>query len=573
VIDHAAPSPRTTTIQQPEWPAGHVVLLDPRGLPSGTAGKADVHHEATPLHLAFSCYVVDPCGRTLLTRRSHRKRTWPGVWTNSFCGHPQVGETLRAAVSRHLLNELGMTPVRMTLALADFAYRASMDDGTVEHELCPVVVAEAAGDLRPDEDEVDEWEWIEWPDLVRRAADRPHTLSPWSVSQVRRMAREGIRPGELLAQPEAAAALDRVHGTRACAGRGAPDLLNTAQLRVDLHLSEFIDSHRRDVPEASGAVDVLRAEIESLTAAGGKRLRPAFVFGGHRAAGGHGDDIVALHAAAAVELLHTFALLHDDVMDRADVRRGRPTAHRALRVHHRGEADGADWFGISAAVLAGDLAFVWADAMLDRVDDDACSSRVRRRARELFTLLRSEVIAGQLLDLQNGCNASAGETDATRIALLKSARYTVTRPLQLGAALAGATPDIDRALARYGDAAGVAFQLRDDVLGMFGDSSLTGKATTDDLREGKRTLLMIRALELAPQGGRAVLEAALRAPNVDEATAQRCRDVIAESGALASVEASIDFHLDRALEALAGLDVVTRESLTDLALFVAHRDR
>ncbi len=187
--------------------------------------------------------------------------------------------------------------------------------------------------------------------------------------------------------------------------------------------------------------------------------------------------------------------------------------------------------------------------------------------------MRSEVIAGQLLDLQVGCSASADESDAARIALLKSARYTVTRPLQLGAALAGTTSEIERALVSYGDAAGVAFQLRDDVLGMFGDSSVTGKTTSDDLREGKRTLLVVRAMELATAAGRIALSEALGRGQLDDETAERCREVIAESGALASVEAAIDTQLDRAIAALNGLDTDSGESLTDLALFAARRDR
>jgi isopentenyl-diphosphate delta-isomerase type 1 len=573
VIDQASFSPRTTTDILAPPAAAHVVLLDHRGRPAGTAEKAGVHHRATPLHLAFSCYVLDRRGRTLITQRSARKPTWPGVWTNSCCGHPRMGETLREAVSRHLSCELGLTPARMALAIGDFTYRAAMDDGTLEHELCPVLVAEVDGELRPDEHEVDDWTWIEWSELTRRVADRPHTLSPWSVAQVRRMVCEGIDPIELLDHSAAGGALDRVHGSSVAGGCRAADVLNASQIRVDLHLSEFLEARRNDVLEAASAIAVLLAEIESLTAAGGKRLRPAFVFSGHRAAGGSDDDQTAVHAAAAVELLHTFALLHDDVMDRSEVRRGRPSAHRSLRRHHRGDAAGAEWFGFSAAVLAGDLAFVWADAMLDRLHGHALEGERIRRARELFTLLRSEVIAGQLLDLQVGCSASADESDAARIALLKSARYTVTRPLQLGAALAGTTSEIERALVSYGDAAGVAFQLRDDVLGMFGDSSVTGKTTSDDLREGKRTLLVVRAMELATAAGRIALSEALGRGQLDDETAERCREVIAESGALASVEAAIDTQLDRAIAALNGLDTDSRESLTDLALFAARRDR
>ena len=295
------------------------MLLDARGRPAGTADKRSVHDVATPLHLAFSCYVVDAHGRTLLTRRSHRKRTWPGIWTNACCGHPQAGETIRHAVNRHLDAELGLRAVRLGLAFGDFAYRATMDDGTVEHELCPVVVAETVGILRPDPDEVDDWEWVEWPRLVERVVDAPHTLSPWSVAQVVRMVREGLVPTDVLSR-STAAAIDRVHGGGRAVGSRTVDVLASSQLRVDLHLSEFLDARRHDVPEATDAIDVLSAEIDSLTAAGGKRLRPAFVLAGHLAAGGGSDDDpAAVDAAAAVELLHTFALMHDDVMDRSEL--------------------------------------------------------------------------------------------------------------------------------------------------------------------------------------------------------------------------------------------------------------
>ena len=572
MIDHAALVPRTFSVQSAQTAPTHVVLLDSRGRPVGIADKRTVHDAATPLHLAFSCYVVDDLGRTLLTRRSHRKRTWPGIWTNACCGHPQAAETLRQAVSRHLEAELGLRAVRMALAFGDFAYRATMDDGTVEHELCPVLVAQTTGAVRPDPDEVDDWEWVEWAALVERVIHSPNTLSPWSVAQVARMSREGLVPTDLLDR-STAAGIDRVHGSRPAVRRRTVDVLASSQVRVDLHLSEFLNARRHDVPEATDAIDALSAEIDSLTAAGGKRLRPALVLAGHAAAGGAGDDPAAVHAAAAVELLHTFALMHDDVMDRSELRRGRPAAHRSLRCHHAGSAADADWFGISAAVLAGDLAFVWADAMFDRLDAHEVAGVRRRRARELFTLLRTEVIAGQLLDLRIGCSPSADEHDAVRIALLKSARYTVTRPLQIGAAVAGAPSDVERALAIYGDAVGVAFQLRDDVLGMFGNPLETGKPACDDLRDGKHTLLVTRALALTTEPGRELLRATLGSPDVDEATAQRCRDVITQSGALASVEAAIDTGIDRALDALTVLDAATCEALTDLALFAAYRDR
>jgi geranylgeranyl diphosphate synthase type I len=552
----------------------HVVLVDEVGLPTGTASKATVHGTETPLHLGFSCYVVRPDGSTLLTRRAAAKRTWPGTWTNACCGHPRHGETLRQAVERHLRDELGLTPTRIALAIGDFTYRATMADGTVEHELCPVMVAEVEGELTPDPGEVDAAEWIDWNELVARAGRRPESLSPWSVDQIGRLATLAATPIDLIGAGDPAdRILDRPAGRRRwLVGSGSANELDHTRARVDEHLGEFIAARRHDVLEAADAMTVLHSAIEALTGAGGKRLRPAFVIWGHLAAGGDPAAAAPLHAAGAVELLHTFALLHDDVMDRSATRRGRPTAHHELRAH-AANVDDAEWFGVSAAVLAGDLAFVWADRLFDEIDAHATGSGAARHARRLFTTLRTEVIAGQYLDIHRGCSATADETDAARIALLKSARYTASRPLQIGAALAGADDALSERLARFGDAAGMAFQLRDDVLGVFGDPGSTGKSAADDLREGKRTLLVQRAMALTTDAGRAVLCTALGTPDLDEVSAKRCRDVIAASGALASVEAAIDVHLERAFALASTFEPDAGRVLSDLAELAARRDR
>jgi geranylgeranyl diphosphate synthase type I len=551
----------------------HVVLLDPFGHPAGTAPKRSVHDRDTPLHQGFSCYVVRPGGDTLLTRRAACKLTWPRVWTNACCGHPRQGETLRQAVERHLADELGLAPQRITLAVGDFAYRATMHDGTVEHELCPVLVAEVDGEPTLDPDEADAAEWISWQALLDRVDRAPLTLSPWSVAQVSRLAELADTPGALLDRHDPAdSLLDVVPGRRRRWIAGPGDRLDATRRRVDAHLAAFIDERRTDVPEAGDAVAALHAAIDSLTGSGGKRLRPAFVMWGHVAGGGDPDATCPLDAAGAVELLHTFALIHDDVMDRSHTRRGRPTAQLELRALSP-RADDADWFGISAAVLAGDLAFVWADRMFDQLARAGLAHDVVERCRQLFTTLRTEVIAGQYLDIHKGCSPSANELDAARIALLKSARYTATRPLQIGAALAGAGGDVFERLERYGDATGMAFQLRDDVLGVFGDPGHTGKSSADDLREGKRTLLVLRALGLTTDAGRQALERALGTPDLDEVSAQRCRDVIAGSGALASVEAAIDIHLERAVAEAAMLEPRAAAVLTDLAEQAGRRDR
>lgn len=555
--------------------AEHVVLLDERGRPCGVRAKAAAHGHRTPLHLAFSCHVVRGDGRVLLTQRSFEKRTWPGAWTNACCGHPQLGETLGQAVLRRLREELGVVPRSVGVALPDFTYRAVMGDGTVEHELCPVLVARVDEEPRLDPAEVADVDWVTWDQLLVRARSRPDTLSPWSVAQLAALADLAPSPAEWLdgATRGTTALLAWTPGV-ALPDTGAVPERRTAFAPVidplEVVLGRFVAEQRADLVGIDPSLAEVGDEIERLIAAGGKRLRPAFVYWGHRATGADHDPEVLL-PAGAVELLHTFALLHDDVMDRSAVRRGQPSGHAALAARHRAEGRSGDseWFGMSAAVLAGDLTFVWADELFEAA---ALPAEAMALARRTFTKLRSEVVAGQYLDLGLAASRQGGERAAHQVALLKSARYTVTRPLLLGADLAGGPdPQVEHALRTYGDAVGVAFQMRDDVLGLFGDPAETGKGVLDDLREGKRTLLYLRALRLATPEQRAVLTARLGDPDLDEAGAERIRHVVAATGALASVEALIAARHAVARSALAALPAEARHALDELAALAIER--
>jgi len=576
----ATPSVRPDLLDSVE----HVVLLDPRGRVAGLQPKSATHGPATPLHLAFSCHVVRADGRVLLTRRARHKRTWPGVWTNACCGHPQLGETIGQAALRRLREELGVVPRAMAVALPDFTYRAAMDDGTVEHELCPVLVARVDDEPRLEATEVDDHEWVEWEALVERARVAPHTLSPWSVPQVRLLADLAPSPARWLSSSAATVSplLAWQPGAEAPVTVGrlvepTPDGAALAPVRaVDEVLRGFVAERRAELLAVDPSLAEVGDEIEALIGAGGKRLRPAFVYWGHRATGADHDPEV-LAAAGAVELLHTFALLHDDVMDRSAIRRGRPAAHTALAARHRAEKrlGDSEWFGLSAAVLAGDLTFVWADQLLEAT---AVSAARLARARRVFTALRAEVVAGQYLDLRLAASADGDDTAARKVALLKSARYTVTRPLLLGAALAEGPghdgepdPRVEAALRAYGDAVGVAFQMRDDVLGLFGDPGETGKGVLEDLREGKRTLLVLRALRLATPAQRHVLLARLGDPHLDEAGAARVREVVAATGALASVEALITASHATARAALGQVPEPARGALDELAALAIER--
>jgi isopentenyl-diphosphate delta-isomerase len=171
-----------------------VVLVDDAGRPLGTAPKSEVHHSATPLHLAFSCWVMDGDGRTLLTRRAATKRTWPGAWTNSFCGHPAPGEQVEDAVRRRAGDELGARVSKPVPVLPDFRYRAVMDNGTVENEICPVFTARLLTPMSPNPDEVDASRWIPFADLSEQVARDVTAFSPWLREQLQAMLHAGWTP-------------------------------------------------------------------------------------------------------------------------------------------------------------------------------------------------------------------------------------------------------------------------------------------------------------------------------------------------------------------------------------------
>lgn len=334
-------------------------------------------------------------------------------------------------------------------------------------------------------------------------------------------------------------------------------------------LDTFLADRVNDLCLLDPALDQIGRAVADLVHVGGKRLRPAFVYWGHRAAGADHDPAV-LHAAAAVELLHTFALIHDDVMDRSNWRRGHPAVHAGLAQAHlrQGMLGDPDWFGVGGAILAGDLAFVWSDRLFDEAPLPAAALD---RARRVFTELRVEVMAGQFLDLRLAGLVAATEDDALRVALLKSGRYTVTRPLQLGAALGGGDQRLDAALVGYGDAIGLAFQLRDDVLGLFGDPETTGKGALEDLREGKRTMLILRALKLCRPEQRDALLLLLGKAELDQRDADWARDLVRDCGALASVERLLDLQQSRARAHLAVIPSPARDALEELADLASFR--
>jgi geranylgeranyl diphosphate synthase type I len=353
------------------------------------------------------------------------------------------------------------------------------------------------------------------------------------------------------------------------------------QERIDDELSR----HRSELEELGpDGAPVLDEAREFLT--GGKRLRARFAALGFQAvqplnlfADPEQEFSAMLDAACALELFHAAALIHDDVIDRSETRRGRLSAHHHFAKLHsshgwRGEAD---HFGISTAILLGDLLQSWADEMFDRAVR-AVPGQAGFGARVHFNRMRSEVAIGQYLDvLEEQQPTFAGEAEqlerSTRVLVYKSAKYSVEAPLLIGAALAGAAEEQEQALREFGLPVGVAFQLRDDLLGVFGDTAVTGKPSGDDLIEGKRTVLVTLARQALPATQQRVFDDMIGDRELDSEQLGMLQHTITMSGAVTQVEQMITRNVDRAEAALdfAPLDKGARERLIELAHLATKR--
>jgi geranylgeranyl diphosphate synthase, type I len=355
--------------------------------------------------------------------------------------------------------------------------------------------------------------------------------------------------------------------------------VDTGSVAVEEALRGFLGGRRAEAAAIGGQLADAVGELEGYVLRGGKRVRPTFAWLGWLGAGGEAEGPQApavARACAALELLHAAALLHDDIIDASLTRRGFPAAHVAFAQRHRGACWAGDpaQYGVGAAILVGDLAQAWAD---DLVRTSGLPAAAHERVGPVWSSVRTEVLYGQLLDLTAEARGDESVESALRTNRYKTASYTVERPLHLGAAIAGADEELVAAYRVFGADIGVAFQLRDDLLGVFGDPEVTGKPSGDDLREGKRTVLLAEALQGAatfdPQGAKFIRTRIGTDITADEL--RTIRAVIVESGAVERVEEDIARRTARALAALRGSSATDRakERLAAMAVSATQRSR
>jgi geranylgeranyl diphosphate synthase type I len=358
---------------------------------------------------------------------------------------------------------------------------------------------------------------------------------------------------------------------------------------VQQRIDSFLDDRTAELAAVSPDLEVLDAAARGLLA-GGKRFRALFCYWGWQAVASRGDDFdpigtevhgvdAVVSVAAALELFHAAALVHDDIMDNSDLRRGEPSLHRRFETLHRdrGWSGDAEGYGEAAALLIGDLLLGWSDTLFEGglalSDADAATA-----TRAEFVRMRTEVMLGQYLDmLEEHSWRGRAEAEllsrAHRVVVYKSAKYSVEAPLALGASLAGGSLAQLAALREFGLPLGVAFQLRDDLLGVFGDPAVTGKPSGDDLREGKRTVLIALARQLLPGSASRLLDELLGDPALDAGQIAMLQASIRDSGAVDQVERIIARNVQVATDVLqqAPIGRSAREELTALAETVTRR--
>ena len=340
---------------------------------------------------------------------------------------------------------------------------------------------------------------------------------------------------------------------------------------INQELLNFVAAENKYLNEIGSELAPVSTAMERFLLDSGKRLRPLFAYLGFLGTGSK-PSIEILRACASLELVHVCALMHDDVMDASDTRRGAPSIHRAFEAMHVEEklSGSAAQFGISSAILLGDLALVWSAKMLHQSGIDGATLI---RALPMYDEMRVELMAGQYLDVYEQALASVSVERSLKVARYKSGKYTIERPLHFGAALGDGKPDLFTTYSNYGLPLGEAFQLRDDILGIFGDPQETGKPAGDDLREGKRTVLLAKVMELADSTQKSEINSTLGNQGLDLAQVNKVREIFVSTGALSEVEALISKLTSSAQSALehGEIDPMATSALTQLLTIVTQR--
>jgi len=527
-----------------------IVLVNEKDEQIGVAPKLAAHNANTPLHRAFSCYVFNPDGEFLLTQRALSKKVFPGVWTNSCCGHPAPGEKTEDAIKRRLLFELGLIPEDIFVVLPNFRYRAEMQ-GIVENEICPVYIAMVKKNPKPNPLEVEAYQWIEWKEFQQKITKDPGGYSYWCVKQVEQLKKSFVLPTSKKRTTE-------VSFTK---------YLEKSANKIELYIKEYFNTwskkNDRTTPRVLPLVTLLK---EGCT--GGKRIRGTLVSLGYDLANTHElkENEEVMKVAAAYEIFQTAILAHDDIIDKSRMRRGQPTIYVKL---------GGDHYGVSQTISLGDLGFFMA---YKSIAESTFPDFLKVKTLDFFSEKLMQTVLGQMLDVELSHEKSLAnnvvEEEILTVYKYKTAYYTFVAPLSLGAILGGADAKIITKIASFGTDVGILFQLYDDIDDIFGDSQLTKKDIGIDIKEGKLTLLYSTFWQHATESQKNVFKKYYGKADSNKNAVREIRQLFVETKALDEVLSVAKEYEKRARLAVPSLtkDTQMRKMFYQIIDYVSRKE-
>ena len=531
-----------------------IVLVDDQNRQIGVAEKLSSHHANTPLHRAFSCYVFNDKNQLLVSRRAESKKVWPGVWTNSVCGHPMPDESTQDAIKRRLEFELGMTASDIELIVADYVYKTPPFNGIIENEFCPVYIAKATCDPKPNPDEVGDYKWVEWEDYKKELSnDKSDVYSWWSKDQLKYI--EGR--------------IDNMMGNYKI------DVMSSRK-EINRRLKVFLANKIESSAKISEHYETLWRYIDESISSGGKRIRPYIVMLAYSA---HIKDKspnyeVVYSVGLAMELLHNAMLIHDDVIDKDLIRHGVDNVTgRYIKLYSKDikDEEKVHHYANSAAIIAGDLLISSARTLVSSClgMDQSVSIKIS----ELMDEAIFRVCGGELLDTEASFRNS--RASAKTIASEKTSSYSFEIPLAVGATLAGASESEIELIARaYGRTLGIAFQIQDDILGVFGNEAVLGKSTSGDIREGKHTYMVEQFYNMASENQVKDFEIAFGHGDASMEDVGLAKKTLKDSGALDATKSEISKLVSNMEDVISKLQISeeNKKSLTDLMELCIKRD-
>lgn len=479
----------------------YVVLVDEDNREIGTAPKSAVHTDSTPLHRAFSIFLFNAQGQLLLQQRATSKKTWPGVWSNSCCGHPGPNEDTQAAAKRRLKEELGLGSVRLWNVLPGYRYRAELH-GIVENEICPVFVGFTDEQPAINPEEVEATRWIAWEDFQKEVKTTKPPYSPWCVEETA-LLMKSQEFQELFAKYTNGADIEQA------IQQIFPKKWEVAKINRFIKSSQFT----LDVNEVDQA---LNQPIRDILFRGGKRIRPRLFLALLK---GFGKDPKPFYNfAVLLEAVHNGTLVVDDIEDSSNMRRGRPALHKK--------------FGVDVAINAGNaLYFLPLYALLQANDELTDTQRLK-----LYNIYSEEMIHvhfGQALDIRwHTVHTSTILPEAYfEMARLKTGALT-RMVVRFASVLADQSYEVEQALTMFAELAGIAYQIKDDVLDLTANTQVFGKPPGGDITEGKMSLPVIFALAELPEQENKRLREILHLHTREEGNIQEARDLILKTSAV-----------------------------------------